>query len=75
LWVAAARYTRLVFDPQDIAGPNDRAHRQRAHQDLLDPVRAGDPDAAAASLHNHLTNNLTVIRSLVDKALNLNGTG
>ncbi|MDT5364007.1 MAG: hypothetical protein QOC69_5769 [Mycobacterium sp.] len=57
----------------DGAGPDDRAHRQRAHQDLLDPVRAGDPDAATASLHNNLTNNLTVIRTLVDKALN--GTG
>lgn len=73
LWDAAERYTRLVFDPQDIAGPDDRAHRQRAHQDLLRPVRAGDPDVAAASLHNHLTNNLTVIRARVDKALN--GTG
>jgi DNA-binding GntR family transcriptional regulator len=69
LWDAAERYTRLVFPPEDMADPGELARRREAHQALLDAVRVGDPDGAAEALHEHLTNNLKVIRALAVKAL------
>ncbi len=69
LWDAAERYKNLVYNPQDIPGPAERAQRTEKHRELVEVVRSGDADGAAAALHAHLTFSLSVIRELAAKAL------
>ena len=56
LWVAAERYTHLVFDPTQIT-ETERARRYETHRILRDAALADDPDAMSDALRAHLTVN------------------
>ncbi|MEC5151939.1 GntR family transcriptional regulator [Cryobacterium sp. GrIS_2_6] len=61
LWVAAERYTHLVFDPTQITGA-ERARRYRTHRVLRDAALVADPEAMAEALRLHLVTNEDKIR-------------
>jgi len=61
LWVAAERYTHLVFDPTPI-GEDERQRRYDTHRVLLDVAVSGDVDGMAAALTAHLHANEVRIR-------------
>lgn len=56
LWVAAERYTHLVFDPTTITD-DERDRRYETHRILRDAALKQDPDAMAAALREHLVRN------------------
>lgn len=56
LWVAAERYTHLVFDPTQITD-EERARRYETHLALRDAALVADPDGMKQALHDHLAAN------------------
>jgi DNA-binding GntR family transcriptional regulator len=64
LWVAAERYTHLVFDPTQITDA-ERARRYETHRVLRDAALADDPAAMSEALHLHLVANEERIREHV----------
>ena len=65
LWVATDRYSHLVFDPTRISS-QERQHRYRRHEILLDRVLAGDCPGLDRELHDHLTTNRAKISERID---------
>jgi DNA-binding GntR family transcriptional regulator len=65
LWMAAERYTHLVFDPTRITD-EERARRYETHRVLRDAAAHDDADAMAAALHAHLSANEDLIRTHID---------
>ena len=67
LWIAAERYTHLVFDPTRIT-EEERDRRYETHRILREAAVADDSVAMAEALHEHLKINesrtLTHIRAL-----------
>ena len=61
LWMAAERYTHLVFDPTQISD-DERGRRYEKHRLLRDAALADDPDAMAEALRVHLSANEDRIR-------------
>ena len=61
LWVAAERYTHLVFDPTQITDA-ERARRYTTHRVLRDAALVADPAAMAEALRLHLGANEDRIR-------------
>jgi DNA-binding GntR family transcriptional regulator len=61
LWVAAERYTHLVFDPTQITDV-ERARRYTTHRVLRDAAIVADPAAMADALRLHLVANEDRIR-------------
>jgi DNA-binding GntR family transcriptional regulator len=61
LWVAAERYTHLVFDPTQISGA-ERRRRYEAHRLLRDAALADDAEAMIEALREHLSLNEVRIR-------------
>lgn len=61
LWVAAERYTHLVFDPTRITD-EERQRRYDTHRLLLDVALGDDPAAMSAELTAHLHANEVRIR-------------
>ncbi len=61
LWMAAERYTHLVFDPTRITD-EERSRRFETHRVLRDAALASDSDAMTEALHEHLAANETRIR-------------
>lgn len=61
LWIAAERYTHLVFDPTRIE-PGERQRRYDTHRLLLDVALSGDAEAMATALTEHLQANEVRIR-------------
>ncbi|MEJ3406085.1 GntR family transcriptional regulator [Rathayibacter sp. YIM 133350] len=61
LWVAAERYTHLVFDPTRIT-EEERARRYETHRVLRDAALVADAEAMAAALREHLSVNESRIR-------------
>jgi DNA-binding GntR family transcriptional regulator len=61
LWVAAERYTHLVFDPTQITDA-ERARRYETHRLLRDAALADDSSAMAEALRLHLVSNEQRIR-------------
>src|SRR5580698_5286358 len=61
LWVAAERYTHLVFDPTAITDA-ERARRYETHRVLRDAALADDADAMSEALRQHLVANEERIR-------------
>jgi DNA-binding GntR family transcriptional regulator len=61
LWVAAERYTHLVFDPTQIT-ETERARRYETHRILRDAALAEDSGAMSEALHQHLVANEERIR-------------
>lgn len=61
LWVAAERYTHLVFDPTQITD-DERQRRYEKHRLLRDAALADDADAMVAALREHLCVNEDRIR-------------
>jgi len=53
LWMAAERYTHLVFDPTRITD-EERERRYGRHRILLDAALGDDRDAMASALTDHL---------------------
>jgi DNA-binding GntR family transcriptional regulator len=64
LWVAAERYTHLVFDPTQITD-EERARRHETHRVLRDAALAHDPAGMSEALHQHLLANEARIREHV----------
>jgi len=64
LWVAADRYTHLVFDPTQITDA-ERKRRYETHVLLRDAALADDAGAMADALHHHLLANQERIRDHV----------
>jgi DNA-binding GntR family transcriptional regulator len=64
LWVAAERYTHLVFDPLQITDA-ERARRYETHRVLRDAALASDSGAMSDALHEHLLANEERIRQHV----------
>jgi len=62
LWMAAERYTHLVFDPTQITGA-ERERRYETHRVLRDVAMADDPEAMAEALRMHLAANEDRIRA------------
>ena len=62
LWVAAERYTHLVFDPTQITEA-ERQRRYQTHLDLRDAALASDAGAMERALHLHLASNEEKIRA------------
>jgi DNA-binding GntR family transcriptional regulator len=62
LWMAAERYTHLVFDPTQIT-PAERERRYETHRLLRDVAMADDPKAMSDALRLHLTANEDRIRA------------
>ncbi len=65
LWMAAERYTHLVFDPTQITTA-ERARRYETHVLLRDAALADDAEAMAAALREHLVANEVLIRTHID---------
>ncbi len=61
LWMAAERYTHLVFDPTQITD-DERERRYLKHRLLFDAALADDADAMVQSLRQHLSANEDRIR-------------
>jgi DNA-binding GntR family transcriptional regulator len=61
LWVAAERYTHLVFDPTQITD-SERTRRYETHRLLRDAALADDSEAMSEALHLHLVANEERIR-------------
>jgi DNA-binding GntR family transcriptional regulator len=61
LWVAAERYTHLVFDPTQITDA-ERTRRYETHRILRDAAMADDSTAMSEALHQHLVANEQRIR-------------
>jgi DNA-binding GntR family transcriptional regulator len=61
LWVAAERYTHLVFDPTQITDV-ERKRRYDTHRVLRDAALADDAAAMSDALHSHLVANEARIR-------------
>lgn len=61
LWVAAERYTHLVFDPTQITDA-ERARRYTTHRVLRDAALVADPAAMTEALRLHLVANEDRIR-------------
>lgn len=61
LWMAAERYTHLVFDPTQISD-DERRRRYEKHRLLRDAALADDPVAMAEALRAHLSVNEDRIR-------------
>lgn len=61
LWMAAERYTHLVFDPTQISDA-ERDRRYEKHRLLRDAALAGDAAAMAEALREHLCANEDRIR-------------
>jgi len=66
LWMAAERYTHLVFDPTRIT-PAERDRRHATHRVLLDVALGDDPDAMIGALTEHLGANEVRIRDHVSR--------
>jgi DNA-binding GntR family transcriptional regulator len=64
LWVAAERYTHLVFDPTQITEA-ERARRYDTHRILRDAALADDANAMSEALRSHLAANENRIREHV----------
>jgi DNA-binding GntR family transcriptional regulator len=64
LWVAAERYTHLVFDPTRITEA-ERARRYETHRVLRDAALVDDSEAMAEALRLHLVANEERIREYV----------
>lgn len=64
LWVAAERYTHLVFDPTQITDA-ERSRRYRTHRVLRDAALVADPAAMAEALRQHLVANEDKIRARI----------
>lgn len=64
LWVAAERYTHLVFDPTQIT-ETERARRYETHRILRDAALVDDPTAMSEALRAHLVSNEDRIREYV----------
>ncbi len=64
LWMAAERYTHLVFDPTRITD-EERARRYGLHRLLLDVALGDDPAAMTKALSEHLGANEARIREHV----------
>jgi DNA-binding GntR family transcriptional regulator len=64
LWVAAERYTHLVFDPTQITVA-ERARRYETHRVLRDAALVDDPEAMSEALRLHLVANEDRIREHV----------
>jgi DNA-binding GntR family transcriptional regulator len=62
LWMAAERYTHLVFDPTQITDA-ERARRYETHRILRDAALIEDPAAMADALRAHLSVNEDRIRT------------
>jgi len=62
LWVAAERYTHLVFDPTVIT-EDERQRRYETHRILLDAALGDDPEAMIGALTEHLEINEEKIRA------------
>lgn len=62
LWVAAERYTHLVFDPTTI-DDEERARRYETHRVLRDAALSDDAEAMAQLLREHLERNEDRIRA------------
>src|SRR5579875_698136 len=56
LWHASDRYTRVVFDPYPVSGP-DRVSRENAHRALLAAARSGSPAEIRRAVTEHLSDN------------------
>jgi DNA-binding GntR family transcriptional regulator len=56
LWHASDRYTRVVFDPYAVSGP-DRTVRENAHRVLLAAARSGSPAEVRRAVAEHLSDN------------------
>ncbi|WP_430645545.1 GntR family transcriptional regulator [Agromyces sp. GXS1127] len=65
VWMAAERYTHLVFDPTQIT-EEERVRRYETHRVLLDAALADDPDAMIDLLRAHLAANEAKIRTHID---------
>ena len=61
IWMAAERYTHLVFDPTQITD-DERRRRYRKHRLLRDAALADDAPAMEAALRLHLSLNENRIR-------------
>ena len=61
LWMAAERYTHLVFDPTRITD-DERQRRYETHRILRDAALVDDPAAMAQALRVHLSTNERRIR-------------
>lgn len=61
LWMAAERYTHLVFDPTQIT-EEERTRRYETHRVLRDAALGNDAAAMSEALRQHLTTNETRIR-------------
>lgn len=61
LWVAAERYTHLVFDPTQITDA-ERTRRHETHRVLRDVAMEDDPAAMSEALRLHLAANEDRIR-------------
>lgn len=61
LWMAAERYTHLVFDPTQITD-DERQRRYAKHRLLRNAALAGDAEAMVGSLRHHLSVNADRIR-------------
>ncbi len=64
LWVAAERYTHLVFDPTQISGA-ERRRRYETHRLLRDAALADDAGAMIEALREHLALNEARIREYI----------
>lgn len=62
LWMAAERYTHLVFDPTQITDA-ERKRRYETHCVLRDAALADDPAAMSEALRQHLAANQDRIRA------------
>jgi DNA-binding GntR family transcriptional regulator len=61
LWMAAERYTHLVFDPTQIT-EDERQRRYDKHLQLRDAALQSDPEAMMTALREHLSGNEDRIR-------------
>lgn len=66
LWIAAERYTHLVFDPTQIT-EDERQRRYDTHRVLRDAALDDDPDAMAEALRAHLSANESRARSVISE--------
>lgn len=64
LWMAAERYTHLVFDPTQITA-DERQRRYEKHRLLRDAALADDAGAMVEALREHLIVNETRIREYI----------
>ena len=66
LWMAAERYTHLVFDPTQIT-EEERERRYETHRVLRDEALAGDSDAMAEALRVHLAANESKVLDVIGR--------